>query len=146
MKVIFSSMIAAGLLFSLTGCGNQEGSNESIDSISAETTTEVSGSATQGQSVFSGEIENISETDDSTIQIKVINVKETEDPENIGSSFSNDGVILNASAEQLKDGKEALNEGDQIEIVLVEKPIMTMSIPPQIPGNSIIEVSRVQED
>ena len=107
MKILFSTMIVAGLLFTLTGCGNEDPSKASIDSISAETSTEVSNSATQGQSIFNGEIESISEPDDSTIQIKVINVKEIKDSENIGSSFTNDGVILNASEEQLKDGKEA---------------------------------------
>ena len=128
MKILFSTMIVAGLLFTLTGCGNEDPSKASIDSISAETSTEVSNSATQGQSIFNGEIESISEPDDSTIQIKVINVKEIKDSENIGSSFTNDGVILNASEEQLKDGKEAFEKGDQIEIVLVENSIMTMSI------------------
>ncbi|MDT2837797.1 hypothetical protein P7H50_13100 [Enterococcus durans] len=145
MKILFSTMIAAGLLFTLTGCGNEDPSKASIDSISAETSTEVSNSATQGQSIFNGEIESISEPDDSTIQIKVINVKEIKDSENIGSSFTNDGVILNASEEQLKDGKEAFEKGDQIEIVLVENSIMTMSIPPQIPGNSIVEIARIEE-
>ena len=77
---------------------------------SAETSTEVSNSATQGQSIFNGEIESISEPDDSTIQIKVINVKEIKDPENIGSSFTNDGVILNASEEQLKRWKRGIRE------------------------------------
>ena len=75
----------------------------------------------------------------------MINVKEIKDPENIGSSFTNDGVILNASEEQLKDGKEAFEKGDQIEIILVENSIMTMSIPPQIPGNSIVEIARIEE-
>ena len=145
MKILFSTMIAAGLLFTLTGCGNEDSSKASIDSISAETSTEVSNSATQGQSIFNGEIESISEPDDSTIQIKVINVKEIKDPENIGSSFTNDGVILNASEEQLKDGKEAFEKGDQIEIILVENSIITMSIPPQIPGNSIVEIARIEE-
>ena len=145
MKILFSTMIVAGLLFTLTGCGNEDPSKASIDSISAETSTEVSNSATQGQSIFNGEIESISEPDDSTIQIKVINVKEIKDSENIGSSFTNDGVILNVSDEQLKDGKEAFEKGDQIEIVLVENSIMTMSIPPQIPGNSIVEIARIEE-
>lgn len=145
MKILFSTMIVAGLLFTLTGCGNEDPSKASIDSISAETSTEVSNSATQGQSIFNGEIESISEPDDSTIQIKVINVKEIKDSENIGSSFTNDGVILNASEEQLKDGKKAFEKGDQIEIVLVENSIMTMSIPPQIPGNSIVEIARIEE-
>lgn len=145
MKILFSTMIAAGLLFTLVGCGNQDPSKASIDSISAETSTEVSNSATQGQSIFDGEIESISEPDDSTIQIKVINVKEVKDPENIGSSFNNDGVILNVSEEQLKGGKEAFEKGNQIEIILVEHSLMTMSIPPQIPGNSIVEISPIEE-
>lgn len=144
MKLLFSTMIAAGVLFTLTGCGKQEPSKASRDSISAETSAEVSNSATQGQSIFNGEIESISEMDDSTIQIKVINVKEIKGSENVGNSFTNDGVILNVSEEQLKDGKESFKKGDQIKIVLVENPIMTMSIPPQIPGNSIVEIAQIE--
>ncbi|EOH87392.1 hypothetical protein EVI01_04000 [Enterococcus villorum] len=99
MKVIFSCLLATGLLFLLTGCGSKDESLESIDSISAETPAKISHSSTEEQSVFQGDIESITESDETTIQIKVVNVKEIEDPENIGTSFSNDGVTLNASNE-----------------------------------------------
>jgi hypothetical protein len=144
MKVIFSCLLATGLLFLLTGCGSKDESLESIDSISAETPAKISHSSTEEQSVFQGDIESITESDETTIQIKVVNVKEIEDPENIGTSFSNDGVTLNASNEQLEGGKEAFQKGDQVEFILTEKPMMTMSIPPQIPGHSIIKISVIE--
>lgn len=144
MKIIFSCLIATGLLFSLTGCGSKDESLESIDSISAETTVKVNDSSAEDQSVFQGTIESITESNDSTIQVKVVDVKGIADPENIGTSFSNNGVTLNASSEQLEGGKEAFNKGDQIEFILTEKPMMTMSIPPQIPGHSIIRISMTE--
>jgi len=33
-----------------------------------------------------------------------------------------------------------LKIGDKVQFTLVEMPIMTMSIPPQVPGDSIIDV------
>ncbi|OYS23573.1 hypothetical protein CBF73_07890, partial [Lactobacillus taiwanensis] len=93
---------------------------------------------------FKGEIESIDDSVDDTIQIKVVNVDEIEDPENIGTSFDNDGVTLNVSNDQLVGGKESFQKGDEIKFTLKEKPIMTMSIPPQIPGNSIVEVRVIE--
>lgn len=144
MKVIFSCLLATGLLFSLTGCGNGDKNEASIDSISAETTTKAKDSSNEGESIFKGEIESIDDSVDDTIQIKVVNVDEIEDPENIGTSFDNDGVTLNVSNDQLVGGKESFQKGDEIKFTLKEKPIMTMSIPPQIPGNSIVEVRVIE--
>lgn len=145
MKGIFSCLLATGLLFSLTGCGNGDKNEASIDSISAETTTKAEDSSNEGQSIFKGEIESIgSSVDDDTSQIKVVNVDEIEDPENIGTSFDNAGVTLNVSNDQLVGGKESFQKGDEIKFTLKDKPIMTMSIPPQIPGISIIEVRVIE--
>ncbi|MBF8808104.1 MAG: hypothetical protein IC227_07005 [Enterococcus lacertideformus] len=144
MKVIFSCLIATGLLFVLVGCGSKDDGVESIDSINAQSTVKASDSMIKGQSIFQGEIENITEAVESTVHIKVVNIQEIEDPENIGTSFENDGVTLNATIEQLYGGKEVFHKGDQVQFILTDKPVMTMSIPPQIPGNSIIEVSVVK--
>ncbi|MGX7172559.1 lipoprotein [Enterococcus ratti] len=140
MNVIFSCLIMTGVLFSLTGCGSKDESLESIDSISAEITKKTSNSSTEEQSVFKGCIESIAETTDTTLQVKVVDIKEIRDPENIGTSFASDGVILNVSVDQLDGGKEAYYKGETIKFVLAGNGMMTASIPPQIPGNSIIKV------
>ena len=53
-------------------------------------------------------------------------------------------ITLNVSNDQLVGGKESFQKGDEIKFTLKEKPIMTMSIPPQIPGNSIVEVRVIE--
>ena len=141
MKAILTGLVAAGLLFTLTGCGNEEGSTGSIDSINAESTVETDSSTEQKQSVFTGTIESFGEAEGDVYQITIKDVKEIEDPANIGSSFSNDGVILNASVDQITGGVDSLKEGEKVEFKLVEMAVMTMSIPPQVPGNSIIEIT-----
>ena len=50
-------------------------------------------------------------------------------------------MILNASVDQITGGVDSLKEGEKIEFKLVEMAVMTMSIPPQVPGNSIIEIT-----
>lgn len=104
---------------------------------------ETSSSPAESQSVFTGTIESITkvEAEEETIQIKVTGVKSKEDPANIGTSFSNDGVLLNAAPEQIREGADALKSGVEITFTLVKMPVMTMSIPPQIPGDSIIEIT-----
>ncbi len=73
--------------------------------------------------------------------MKLVDVMAKEDPANMGTSFSNDGVILNATAEKISMDINELKIGDKVQFTLVEMPIMTMSIPPQVPGDSIIDVS-----
>ncbi|MGM9903706.1 hypothetical protein A5844_000778 [Enterococcus sp. 10A9_DIV0425] len=140
MKAIFTGLLAAGVLLTLTGCGNEEDRAGSIDSISAESTAN-SSSDEQKESIYVGKIESITEAEGGVYQIFIVDVEEKEDPDNIVSSFSNDGVILNASTEQIAGGIDSLKVGEQVEFKLVEMAIMTMSIPPQVPGNSIIEIT-----
>ena len=51
------------------------------------------------------------------------------------------GVILNARLDQVAEADiPALEPGVRLEVDLVAQPIMTMSLPPQIPGNSILAI------
>lgn len=51
------------------------------------------------------------------------------------------GVILNARADQVAAADiPAFEPGVLLAVTLVEQPIMTMSLPPQIPGNSILAI------
>ncbi len=63
------------------------------------------------------------------------------DPANMGTSFTITEVILNDTAERISVDIDELKIGDKVQFTLVEMPIMTMSIPPQVPGDSIIDVS-----
>lgn len=139
MKRIVSCLTLATTFLLLTACGNQSTNDEQT----AETT---SNSLAQDQSVFTGTVEEVTESDDEDqiIRVKLVDVKAKIDPENIGTSFANDGVILNAPTDKIKPNGDALSEGTEVELTLAKKPVMTMSLPPQIPGNSIIQVLAIQ--
>lgn len=72
-------------------------------------------------------------------------VEAIEDPESILNMMKNDGVILNVSEGQLANGlkEEDLKSGDKIQFTLVDLPAMTMSIPPQVAGNSVLKVEKI---
>lgn len=72
-------------------------------------------------------------------------VEAVEDPEKMIGMMKNDGVILNVTTEQLADGltESSLKTGDKIQFTLVGLPAMTMSIPPQVVGNSVIKVEKI---
>ena len=127
MRAIFSSISVVGLFFLLAGCGSADSNTGSVDSIDAGQTVKTS-------------ITQV-EAEEETLQLKLVDVMAKEDPANMGTSFSNDGVILNATAEKISVDINELKIGDKVQFTLVEMPIMTMSIPPQVPGDSIIDVS-----
>lgn len=139
MRAIFSSIYVVGLFFILAGCGSADSNTGSLDSIDAGQTIKTSSTKTEGQSIFVGTIESITQVE--TIQLKLVDVMAKEDPANMGTSFSNDGVILNATAEKISVDIDELKIGDKVQFTLVEMPSMTMSIPPQVPGDSIIDIS-----
>ena len=142
MRAIFSSISVVGLFFLLAGCGSADSNTGSVDSIDAGQTVKTSSTKTEGQSIFVGTIESINQVEaEETLQLKLVDVMAKEDPANMGTSFSNDGVILNATAEKISVDINELKIGDKVQFTLVEMPIMTMSIPPQVPGDSIIDVS-----
>ncbi|MBO0480953.1 hypothetical protein [Candidatus Enterococcus courvalinii] len=139
MKRIVSCLTLATTFLLLTACGNQSTNN-------GQTTETTSTSSAHDQSVFTGTVEEVIESDeeDQIIRVKLVDVKAKIDPENIGTSFANDGVILNAPADKIKPSVDALSEGTEVELTLAKTPVMTMSLPPQIPGNSIIQVLAIQ--
>ena len=141
MRAIFSSIYVVGLFFILAGCGSADSNTGSLDSIDAGQTIKTSSTKTEGQSIFVGTIESITQVEAEEETIQLVDVMAKEDPANMGTSFSNDGVILNATAEKISVDIDELKIGDKVQFTLVEMPIMTMSIPPQVPGDSIIDIS-----
>lgn len=99
------------------------------------------------ETVFTGEITQsvISETDSSILQLTLQSVQAITDSENIVPAFETDGVVLNVPIEKLSTEPDALTVGSTVTCTLKGLPIMTMSIPPQIPGNSIEKVELVAD-
>lgn len=88
----------------------------------------------------------IKSVDDTRISVEVL--------KNLGSSdktaFSEKSmVILNAKDVKLTDSYdkalklENLNQDDKLQVILSDEPIMTMSLPPQIPGRSITQIVKL---
>ncbi|MGM0124136.1 hypothetical protein IGI37_001510 [Enterococcus sp. AZ194] len=146
--------ISLGLV--LVGCSNEtkkpQASTETSQSISSSTkeSSEKEMSSTEDKSQTRSEFtatlsEDAKENEKDKNQLRLIlnEVTAKVDPENIIGSFSNGGVILNVATDQLgeKTSLASLKKGTEVTFVLNKTPIMTMSLPPQIPGNSIETVT-----
>ncbi|MCL7202209.1 hypothetical protein MWK22_24295, partial [Escherichia coli] len=63
MRAIFSSISVVGLFFLLAGCGSADSNTGSVDSIDAGQTVKTSSTKTEGQSIFVGTIESITQVE-----------------------------------------------------------------------------------
>ncbi|OEG13407.1 hypothetical protein BCR22_03105 [Enterococcus plantarum] len=102
----------------------------------------------KSQSIFTAilvEDAKKNDTVDQSTRLVLKEVEAVEDPEKMIGMMKNDGVILNVTTEQLADGltESSFKTGDKIQFTLVGLPAMTMSIPPQVVGNSIIKVEKI---
>ena len=95
--------------------------------------------------IFTARIESVMEleTHESAVQILLTDVEAVQDSENATTSF-NDGVAINVDPATLDFNFNDLKAGDKLKVSLDHPTIMTMSIPPQIPGNSILSVELVK--
>ena len=137
----------------LTACSTNDKKDNSASSTtellkesSGQEMTQTSTDDHQTRSKFTAIlIDDASENEDTqkTIRLSLSEVKAIEDPENILPMMQSNGVILNVTTEQF--GEETslatLKKGTEISFVLNGLPIMTMSIPPQIPGSAVDQVT-----
>ncbi|WP_122645082.1 membrane lipoprotein lipid attachment site-containing protein [Enterococcus mediterraneensis] len=129
-----------GAVLLLTACGNEpQADAEPVNSTNAteQTTKETETKSTQQagetmQTIFTGKIESVDQHFEDSVSVLLKKVEAVEDSENIVPNF-HDGVILNLPAEKA----ESLEKGMTIQAEMNGLPIMTMSIPPQVPGENI---------
>ena len=159
MKQIKLLLLGSAVALLLGACG--AGNNSSSGSSETQVTTEESNSSSTGQS-WSGGSDNQSVTgtsiftatlvedaaeiaDDGTTRLTLKTVEAVEDPEAILPMMQNDGVVLNVTPDQLAEGltMDQLKSGDQVRFTLSGLPVMTMSIPPQIAGNAVKVVEKL---
>ncbi|MGG5317207.1 hypothetical protein [Enterococcus sp. AZ072] len=130
-------------LLSLTACSNKQSEQKHTQA------TEQTSSSTEAiamKTVFTGEITSsfTTESDPSMVSVVLRSVEAVSDPDSIVPAFENDGVIIHVSTDNLGElTPEQLSEGSRIQCTLKGLPIMTMSIPPQLPGNSIEKIELV---
>ena len=139
-KIINGSLIlfSVMLLGACTTTTNTESTVESTNSMSTTREEEI-------VTIFTARIESVMEleTHESAVQILLIDVEAVQDSENATTSF-NDGVAINVDPATLDFNFNDLKAGDKLKVSLDHPAIMTMSIPPQIPGNSILSVELVK--
>ena len=129
-------------LFLFTACSNQAKPEYTQ---ATEQTTSTKGEAAMA-TIFTGKVTSFytAESDPSVFSIVLHSVEAINDPDAIVSAFKNDGVIVHVPTDTLKGVvPEQLSEGSIIQCTLHEVPIMTMSIPPQLPGNSIKKIELI---
>lgn len=151
-KLIIWTMIAGSAGILLAGCSKNntkpnttvsttELSKESSGQKMTETTSETPQTRSEFTAILSDDaIEN--KDAQKTIRLALDEVAAVKDPETILPMMQNDGVILNVTKEQLSKDSDltTLKKGTKITFILTGLPVMTMSIPPQIPGNSVEQV------
>ncbi|WP_207694286.1 hypothetical protein DOK67_0002367 [Enterococcus sp. DIV0212c] len=156
MKKIAMTLLTIFTVISLGACTenkkeSSKGSAETSMSSKKDQTNETTSSNENKQketSIFTAilaEDAKKNETVDQSTRLVLNQVESVKDPEEIVGMMKNDGVILNVSNEQLVDGitEADLKTGDKVQFTLVGLPAMTMSIPPQVAGNSVIKVEKI---
>ncbi|MGX7202172.1 hypothetical protein ACWOD8_07780 [Enterococcus plantarum] len=156
MKKITITFVTVIALISLAACtqnkiDSSKGSEKT--SMSSEKDLMIDETSTmkdqeKSQSIFTAilvEDAKKNDTVDQSTRLVLKEVEAVEDPEKMIGMMKNDGVILNVTTEQLADGltESSFKTGDKIQFTLVGLPAMTMSIPPQVVGNSIIKVEKI---
>ncbi len=136
--ILFSVMLLGACTTTDTDSTKSELMVESTNSMSTTREEEI-------VTIFIARIESVMEleTHESAVQILLIDVEAVQDSENATTSF-NDGVAINVDPATLDFNFNDLKAGDKLKVSLDHPAIMTMSIPPQIPGNSILSVELVK--
>ena len=136
--ILFSVMLLGACTTTDTDSTKSELMVESTNSMSTTREEEI-------VTIFTARIESVMEleTHESAVQILLIDVEAVQDSENATTSF-NDGVAINVDPTTLDFDFNDLKAGDKLKVSLDHPAIMTMSIPPQIPGNSILSVELVK--
>lgn len=136
--ILFSVMLLGACSTTNTESTQSESMVESNNSMSTTKEEEI-------VTIFTATVESVTEleTQESAVQILLTDVEAVQDSENATTSF-NDGVAINVDPATLDFDFNDLKAGDKLKVSLDHPAIMTMSIPPQIPGNSILSVELVK--
>ena len=150
MKKASVSLALIVTIMLIGACGMSEGKKNELDTSQNQITVESSlnsndtkkNSAKDNASIFTGVLATDAELNDGSeksIRLVLKDIEAISDPDGMEKTMKNDGVILNISENQLADGltEANLKKGDKLKFSLNSMPVMTMSLPPQIPGMSI---------
>lgn len=145
---LISALALAVVTLAACGSGNKDKNTASSSEASSlkESSEPASSESTKAeeQAIIKGVLKEDVTTDGDNVSFFIIEVEGVSDPTDIAKGINEDGVILNAESKQV-DGEfkaEDFKAGQTIEVTLEANPIMTRSLPPQIPGASIISIKK----
>ncbi|MGO2101123.1 hypothetical protein [Vagococcus salmoninarum] len=145
--LIVSTLIVAGLV--IGACGNQNAKTPAAssqeESSVKDSSLESSSGTTEKESIIKGKLKDDVTVDGENVSFFLVDVESVEDPTEIAKGIGEEGVFLNAEIKQV-DGEfkaEDFKAGDSIEVTLPENPMMARSMPPQIPGASIVLIKKL---
>ncbi|MGX6972138.1 hypothetical protein [Vagococcus lutrae] len=139
-KIMIGTTLLLGTLF-LVACQNK------TEDVSEATEESIVETQTDSETVWHATVKEDATKSQETIMVMIEQIDPIQDSEEISKMVGEQGVQLNISEDQLKDGLtvDELKKGESVSVTLSETPIMTNSLPPQIPGNSVVAVSRVNK-
>lgn len=117
------------------------------EDVSEATEESIVETQTASETVWHAVVKEDATKSQETIMVMIEQIDPIQDSEEIFKMVGEQGVQLNISEDQLKDGLtvDELKKGESVSVTLSETPIMTNSLPPQIPGNSVVAVSKVNK-
>jgi hypothetical protein len=129
----------------LASCGSQPSANSEASETSSSETSTSSTVESEATTIFTGVIqEDATAGDSDTFQVFLNDIEAVDDQETIVPNFQTDGVILHVPQEAFSGEMADLVKGTKVQVTLQGLPIMTMSIPPQVPGNSIQTIEIIE--
>ncbi|GEQ60673.1 hypothetical protein PML95_07675 [Vagococcus lutrae] len=139
-KIMIGTTLLLGTLF-LVACQNK------TEDVSEATEESIVETQTASETVWHAVVKEDATKSQETIMVMIEQIDPIQDSEEIFKMVGEQGVQLNISEDQLKDGLtvDELKKGESVSVTLSETPIMTNSLPPQIPGNSVVAVSKVNK-
>ena len=143
-KISLSLVLLLAAVVALSACGPKKKPADTTASTTKESTvasTEAKENTTNV--VLTAVLLEDASVDGDTIRLSLGEVTAVEDPEKIAAGFG-EGVVLNAGKSQLPADFKAEDypKGTKLKVTLVPMPVTTRSLPPQIPGNSIVSIEK----
>lgn len=140
-KLLMVSLLG---LVVLGACSKEDTNQETLET--SNEITESSGTDIMGEeSIYTAILLDDAYENDGTISIPITDVTAESDLNEL-TTVGDEGVVLNADSKTvtLLNPDESLKKGDKVRFTLQSPVIMTMSIPPQIPGSVIVQVTQIQ--
>lgn len=142
-KIMLPTFLSLAIL-TMAACGKGNSEKEVVDQ-STDTSTLETQIVQSDEMIFTAKVVSttVLESADPALQILLEDPVAVEDSEKMLPSFQN-GVALNVPPELMDFDAKALVAGTQVKVTLKQPAAITMSLPPQVPGNSILAVELVK--